>query len=66
MTLNFMKPRRSTDEIEEENQRLDAEISLRQKRLILKRLDEQGLSLKNFGGSLLAAFRWLKSRKKTQ
>ena len=66
MPFNFnpFKSPRTISEIEEENEKLRAEnenenlkLSLEQK----KKLHQNGLSLNNFGGSISAAVKWLKS-----
>lgn len=56
------KKQKDLDELEQEELELDKEVSIAQKKAILKRLKSQGLSLQNFGGSLKAAINWLRSR----
>ncbi len=52
---------KSIEELEEEDSRLDKEVSIAQKKAVLKRLKSQGLSLSNFGGSFKAAIKWIGS-----
>ena len=51
---------KTTEELQAENERLETEISVEQKREILRGLKKNGLTLKNFGGSIRSAWRWLK------
>jgi hypothetical protein len=52
----------SLEEIQTEDDRKGAELSLEQKRLLLARLKQERMTIeKSFGGSWAAAWRWLKS-----
>jgi hypothetical protein len=62
--FDFMQTKKSTSELEEENEELriqneneDLKLSLAQK----KKLRDNGLSLKNFGGSVKSAIAWIKN-----
>lgn len=57
---NPLVPHKSLEEMQEESERLDAEISLEQKREVIRRLKGEGLTLKTFGGSVRAAMKWLR------
>jgi hypothetical protein len=57
---NPLAPQRSLEEMESESELADAEISLLQKREVLRRLKGEGLTLKAFGGSVRAAMKWLR------
>ena len=60
--MEFLRPKKTSEELEEENARLEQEISVRQKREILSKLKGNGLSLqKDFSGNLKAAWNWLKT-----
>jgi len=62
MDIPFMTQKRTLAEAEEEELLLDKEISIRQKKIVLARLKENGLTLKSFGGNIKAALNWLKGR----
>ena len=58
----FGKKKQSLDELQEENDRLEMELSVEQKRAMLAKLRANGLSVnKDFGGKLADAWRWFKS-----
>ena len=68
LELPFLKQKKDLAELEEDNERLEAEnrneelqLSIAQKAKIRKELKGQGLSLGNFGNSFSRAFAWLKS-----
>ncbi len=61
MPFPWQKQSQSLEELEEEEASLDKQVSIAQKKAVLKRLKGQGLSLKNFGGSFKAALNWLRS-----
>ncbi len=53
---------KSIEERQEENERLDIELSIEQKRALMRKLKADGLSVnKTFGGSMRAAWLWFKS-----
>lgn len=52
---------RSLEELQSEDERLDAEISVAQKRQILSELKKNGLTLQNVGGTFKSALNWLRS-----
>jgi hypothetical protein len=45
----------------QEDEELDVDLRIAEKRLLLKRLKEQGLSMNDFGGSFKRAIQWLKT-----
>jgi hypothetical protein len=61
MPLPFLGRKLTLSEAEEEEALLDKEISIKQKRAVLAKLNENGLTLKTFGGSVKAALNWLKA-----
>jgi hypothetical protein len=66
--LPFLKKKKDLAEIEEDNERLEAEnrneelqLSIAQKEKLRKELKSRGLSTQNFGGSLARAWTWMKT-----
>jgi len=59
MDIPFITKKKTLEESQQESDELDAEISVVQKRKILAKLKENGLSLASFGGSFKAALNWL-------
>ena len=58
----FNQPDKSLVELQEEDERLDAELSVLQKRELRNKLKANGLSLKHdFGGSLKRGWTWFKT-----
>jgi uncharacterized protein (DUF4415 family) len=55
-------PKKTPDELEEENAQLEREISVKQKRAVLEKLKGNGMSLqKDFNGNLRAAWNWVRT-----
>lgn len=52
---------KSLDELQEENERAEVELSLAQKRAAIKKLKEAGLSGKSFGWDWRAIWQWFKT-----
>jgi hypothetical protein len=68
LELPFLKRKKDLSEIEEDNERLEAEnrneelqLSIAQKEKLRKELKSRGLSTSNFGGSLSRAWTWMKT-----
>ncbi len=60
--MPFWKSQRPLDELQEEDERKSVELSIAQKTALMRRLKQDGLSVKkSFGGSLIAAWKWFKS-----
>jgi hypothetical protein len=63
--MPLFKQEKTLDELEEEQERTGAEVTLAQKKLQLQllndRLKPHGLTMKSFGGSIKAAIGWLKT-----
>ena len=60
--MEVFRPKKTTEELEEENARLEQEISVKQKREILNKLRGNGMSLqKDFNGNFRAAWNWIKT-----
>ena len=60
--MEIFRPNKTPEELEEENAQLEREISVKQKREILKKLQGNGLSLqKDFNGNLKAAWNWVRT-----
>jgi FtsZ-binding cell division protein ZapB len=61
--IDIFKKKKSFEELEEENEYLDQTITNKQKRLEIKRLNEQlkphGLNMKDFLGNIGRAKDWL-------
>jgi hypothetical protein len=53
--------KRTLEEVQAENERLDVELSVEQKRAAIKKLKENGLTPKSFGGSWQSIIKWLKT-----
>jgi len=52
--------KRTLEEAQEENERLDVELSVAQKRAAIAKLKENGLSGKSFGWNWRAIWAWFK------
>jgi len=68
LELPFLKRTKDLPELEEENERLEAEdknvglqMSIAQKRKTIDGLKARGLSMSHFGNSFQRAVQWLKS-----
>jgi len=58
----FGKKKKSLEELQEENDRLEMELSVEQKNAMLAKLRANGLTVKkDFGGRLTDAWRWFKT-----
>jgi hypothetical protein len=52
---------KTVDELQQEKERNDLQITIAQQNRIKAQLKEHGLTLKSFAGSLKSAIAWLKS-----
>lgn len=66
---SFFSRKKSLEEIQQENERLRVEreneqlaYSIKQQRAVSSELRKSGLSLKDFGGNIKSALRWLRGR----
>ena len=59
--MPFWKPSRTLEESQEDNERLEVELSIEQKRAAIKKLKESGLTPKSFGGSWRSILAWLRT-----
>ena len=59
MPIPFLQRKKTLDESQEENERLDMELSITQKRVAIAKLKEAGLKKEDFG-SWRAIWRWVK------
>lgn len=60
--MEILIPRKTPEELEQENESLDREISNEQKKAILAKLRGNGLSLKkDFNGNFRAAWNWIRT-----
>ena len=62
---SFMKPKKSLEELEEEEQLIDAEISLLQKQNMRKELRKRGIELDSFKDNGIVDWRRIKNWLKT-
>ena len=60
MPFGLFEQKKSISELQEENERLDAELSVKQKQELIKKLKGHGLSLKDFSGSIKSAINWIR------
>ena len=60
MNLPWQK-QKTLEEAQQENERLDVELSIAQKRAMLAKLKANGLTTRDFGGSLKKAWQWFKT-----
>jgi hypothetical protein len=58
MPFPFSKSK-SVEELQQEKEKNDLEITVAQQRRVLSQLKEHGLTLKSFGGSIKQAVKWL-------
>lgn len=59
-TLPWQK-QKTLDELQSENERLEVEYSVEQKRAAIRKLKENGLSPKSFGFNWSSIMSWLKT-----
>ena len=60
MPILFMQRKMSLEEAQEENEKLDIELSIQQKRVAIAKLKEAGLSKENFS-SWRSLWHWYKT-----
>ena len=51
MVMEYLRPKKTLDELQEEKERQDIEISLEQQRILKKQLEAKGVSLDEFKGT---------------
>ena len=62
--MSLLKPDKTIGELQQESDRIDAEITYEQKRAILAELRRKsggGLTLKDFGGKIRNVIAWIKA-----
>lgn len=59
--MGFLSTKKSLDELQEEDENLSSEVSIAEKQAAIKRLKQEGLSPKHFGGNWTAIKEWLKA-----
>lgn len=58
--MGFLKSEKSLTDLEEENEKLEVELSVAQKRSAIAQLKERGLTPKHFGFNWKHILSWLK------
>ena len=61
MVGGFFNKKKPLEELEEENERLDVELSVAQKREAIARLKKRGLTPKHFNFDFKRIINWLKT-----
>lgn len=58
---NPFQKEKSIDELREEDERVDLQYSIEQKRAAIREAKRRGVDVKSFGGNISALIKWIKT-----